>query len=237
MSAATNGATTKLAEEEVSDPYELARKSAEADQTREQERERFYRRQNTFQYVVMALLAASLLVVVCLKNFTEVKVVRDHNGILSDLGDASPIAHPTDDNVAAALGSYVTCIRMVSNDDVRIDGCKLLVSDVMTQNLAPRHARDEVLAWYEHNNPKLLARDETRSVLNDFDYPIRVKNIGGNTYFIDWYEKLHSFQHGDTLSHRSGQIEIAPPFIPTDDTMRRLDTPGVIVISSDGVLL
>lgn len=101
----------------------------------------------------------------------------------------------------------------------------------MTQNVQPSgHAHDDVEAFYRANNPKTLARSETRSVLNDRDHPITVQRIGqSNTFFVRWIEKTHDFQRGDSYSDHSGSVVIAPPFIPTDQTMLRFNPAGVVI--------
>jgi type IV secretory pathway TrbF-like protein len=237
-STSTNGTATIPAEEEppVADPYALAAASAEADQKNEERRTDTFRRQNIFQYVIIVLLSVTSFIGL-FTHKVEVKVVYDHNGTLVDGGTAAALATPTDANIAAAIAQYIMCLRSVSNDDLRADECKSLVEDVMTQNVPPAHARDDVEAWYQKNNPKWLARDETRTVLNDRDHPVKVLLVGGHTYYVHWFERLHSFQRGDSYSDHTASVVIAPPFIPTDDTLRTLDPPAVIVTSSDGVLI
>lgn len=229
MSTATNGTAT--AEEEVSlDPYELARRSTEADQTRERDRTDLFRRQNTIQYAIIAALSLAVVVLACTHK-VEVKVVYDQAGRLVNGGTAADIVVPSDANIGHALADYVTCIREVTNDDTRLDECHQLTLDIMTQNVPPNgHAHDDLDAYYRKNNPKWLAHNETRMVVNDRDHPVVVQRVGNsNTFFIRWIEKVHDFQHGDSYSDHTGSVVIAPPFVPTDNTMLQFDPSGVIV--------
>jgi type IV secretion system protein VirB5 len=235
MSTSTNGAAT-IAPVETTDPYELARRSAEADQAREERLTDTFRRQNVIQYAIIGLLALAV-VVLSFKYQHDLIVVCDHGGALAACGTAEATIVPSDANIAHALADYVTCLRTVTNDDLRLDECKAIVLDYMTQNIPPNgHAHDEVDAYYRANNPKTLARSETRSVLNDRDHPVVVQRIGqSNTFFMRWIEKTHDFQHGDSYSDHSGSVVIAPPFIPTDQAMLRFNPTGVVV-TQNGLL-
>ena len=212
------------------DPYAAAQFDGLSDSERAWGVARSFRRLSS-GLAISLIIALIAIIVLASKYQHDVLVFRETPRGLSYAGEPQQVLAPDQLAIEQQLGAWIKAVRNVPGLDYALVDQDVALALLMTADVSPAHAHTDILSYFRDpaNNPKLLGKTETRTVLD----PVIASPISGTqSWTLTWIEETTK-SGVKSRKFREGTVMIAPPSIPTDRQTAALDAAGVVVIQDD----